>query len=266
MRAVVLVAQKPADRFARNDQRMTAMKKVALPLALLLSGALSGCATGPQFFCQDDPNSCHEPGSDAWWSEKAMLPPGVRAKCKKGKVWPPRPRSTQEKQQFCHTYYSEHYWPLPYVCQDRQAVQDFIQTQTALGWQEETTLYDRHFDPITQTLTQAGELHLEYILHVVPPERRLVYIQSTYDAIHDGTRTESVTLAMSRMGTGSADVPVSVRECQQVGRPAAEVQAINAAYAASTPSPRLSSASGGGGGAASGGGASGGAAAGGGTQ
>lgn len=233
------------------------MRKLTLPFALLVAGAIQGCSAGPQFFGHTDPNSCHEPGSDAWWAEKAALPPGVRQQCKKGKVWPARPRSTQEPQQFSHTYYSEHYWPLPYVCQDRESVRILMETQTALGWQEETTLYDRHFDPMTQQLTRAGELHLQYILHVVPLERRAVYIQSTYDVELDSLRTESVNNVLARMSQGAGDISIAIRDCQQVGRPAAEVQQINTMYNSSIPSPRLRSASAsggsGGGGATSGG-------------
>jgi hypothetical protein len=223
-----------------------AMKKLVLPVALLFVGAIQGCSTGPTFFGHKDETSCHEPGSDEWWAEKAALPPGVRQKYKKGKIWPARPRSTQPRQQFSHTYYSEHYWPLPYTCQDREAVWNFMDTQTSLGWQEETTIYDRDFDSTTEQLTKSGELHLEYILHVVPVERRSVYIQSTHDPVLDNIRTESVNAVMARMCPDGSEVPVSVRDCQQVGRPASEVQQINTMYNTSTPSPRLGSASAGG--------------------
>lgn len=220
-----------------------AMKKLlSLPALLLLTG-ISGCATGPQFFGHKDPTSCHEPGSDAWWAEKAALPPGVRQTYKKGKIWPASPRSTLPRQQFSHVYYSEHYWPLPYVCQDRESVAVLMETQTALGWQEETTLYDRHFISDEQTLTRAGELHLEYILFAVPAERRAVYIQSTHDPIRDNLRSSSVNDAVARLTHGGSDIQVCLRDCRQVGRPAAEVQEINVQYNASIPSPRLGSAS-----------------------
>jgi hypothetical protein len=228
------------------------MRKLTFPFALLVAGAIQGCSAGPQFFGHKDPNSCHEPGSDAWWAEKAALPPGVRQECKKGKVWPARPRSNQEPQQFSHTFYAEHYWPLPYVCQDRESVRVLMETQTSLGWQEETTLYDRHFDPITEQLTRAGELHLQYILHVVPPERRAVYIQSTYDVALDGLRSESVNNVLNRTSQSGGDISVTVRDCQQIGRPAAEVQQINTMYNSSMPSPRLGSASSSGGSGGSG--------------
>lgn len=227
------------------------MRKMTLPFALLLAGALQGCSTGPQFFGHRDQTSRHEPGSDAWWAEKAALPPGVRQECKKGKVWPARPRSTQEPQQFVHTYYSEHYWPLPYTCQDAQAVWANVDHQTALGWQEETTIYDRHFDPMTQQLTKAGELHLSYILHVVPQERRAVFIQSTYDPALDALRTESVNTVTSKMNYNNS-VTVTVRDCQEIGRPAAEVQMINQMYRDTTPTPRLGDAGSGSGGSSGG--------------
>ncbi len=230
------------------------MKKLALPFAMLIAGALQGCSTGPHWFRHKDPTSCHEQGSDAWWAEKAALPPGVRQSYKKGKVWPASPRSTQPRQQFTHTYYSQHYWPLPYTCQDRESVRIFMDTQTSLGWQEETTIYDRHFESNTEQLTRSGELHLEYILHVVPVERRSVYIQSTHDPVRDGIRMDSVNSVMARLSPGGSEVLVAVRDCQQIGRPAAEVQQINSMYNSTTPTPRIGSASSGGG--ASGGGGS----------
>ena len=217
------------------------MRKRTLPLALLIAGAIQGCATGPQFFGHSDPNSCYEPGSDEWWAEKAQRLPGERQRYKKGKIWPARPRSPEPEQQFKHIYHSEHYWPLPYVCQDRAAVYAMIDMQTALGWQEETTLYDRHFDPQTNLLTRTGELLLKRIIHVVPPERRAVYVQSTYDTGMDSARMEIVSAAVASMCSENS-VPISLRECQELSRAASEVQAINAMYNSSIPSPRISSA------------------------
>ena len=223
------------------------MRKLAFPLSLLIAGAIQGCATGPHLFERTDKTSCYEPGSDEWWAEKALLPPGQRQQCKKGKIWPASPRSTLPPQQFSHVYHSEHYWPLPYVCQDRQSVRDMMDMQVSLGWQEETTIYNRHFDLNTNTLTRAGELHLERIVYVVPPERRAVYVQATHDAGMDAARMEIVNAAVASISNGHIDVPITLRECQEFGRAASEVQAINSTYNSSIPSPRLSSAGGSGG-------------------
>lgn len=114
-----------------------------------------------------------------------------------------------------------------------------METQAALGWQGETTLYNRHFDGTTQKLTRAGELHLEYILRDVPVERRSVWVQSTFSEELDGVRLESVRTAISQRMKSVNEVPLAVRECREFGRPAAEVEVISDMYRNSTPAPRL---------------------------
>lgn len=206
----------------------------------------SGCSTG--FLGSDhDERSRYAPGSEGWWAEQGEHPPGVRRKWYKGKIWPAKPRSDAPPQQFSHTFYSQHYWPLPYTCQDREAVWRVMDVQTGLGWQEETTLYNRHFDD-ANTLTKAGELHLEYILRDVPLERRAVWVQSTFSTESDQKRMESAREAIARRSTGNREIPLAVRECREIGRPAAEVEVISSLYRSSMPTPRLGSSSGSGGG------------------
>jgi hypothetical protein len=208
--------------------------------------AASGCSTG-LLGSHHDERSRYAPGSQGWWAEQGELPPGVRRKWYKGKIWPAKQRSDAPPQQFSHTYYSQHYWPLPYTCQDREAVWGVMNMQTALGWQEETTLYNRHFDEKTHILTRAGELQLEYILRDVPQERRAVWVQSTFSGEADRTRMESVQAAIAQRVRDSDEIPLAVRECREVGRPAAEVEVISSLYRSSMPTPRLSRGMGGGG-------------------
>ncbi len=214
-----------------------------LPM-LALAGMLSGCMTNG-LFERDDPTSRHKPGSDSWWAEKATLPPGVRQSRWKGKVWPAAPRSTAPKQQLTHVYHSQHYWPHPYTAQDSLAVHRMVDTQTALGWQDQTTLYDRHFDATTQTLNTAGRIHLEYILFTVPPQRRNVYVQATHSPDGDEIRRVSVAESMEALRPGQAPEEIMLRSCEEIGRPAAEVAEIAEQYINSTPSPRLSNTGGG---------------------
>ncbi|MEZ6059440.1 MAG: hypothetical protein R3C19_03660 [Planctomycetaceae bacterium] len=214
--------------------------------ALLLTALLSGCSTGFTLFERHDKYTTATPGSDQWWNEKAMLPPGVRQKCYKGKVWPVRPRPDCEPQQFTHTYHSATYWPLPYVCQDRQSVKDFIETQVAKGWQEETTLYSRHFNENDQMLTVPGRLHLQQIVGVTPNPRRTVFVQSTQNGNIDRLRVQNVELAIAELTGGMEVIPVALRNANEYSRPASEVKIINDLYNQSTPVPRLGSAAGGG--------------------
>jgi hypothetical protein len=217
---------------------------------------LSGCMTGPHIIENNDPYSNCEPGSSEWWFQKAQIQPGVRQKCKKGKIWPPRPRPTGEGQQFSHTFHSAHYWPLPYVCQDRQYVNDILEAQMSNGWMEETTLYHRHFSADDQMLSRPGQLHLQRILETAPSQRRAIYIQSTRDPGIDNVRLSHVQDAIAEITFGTESIPVSVRVGREYSRPASEVQAVNALYNASIPAPRLAGSTGSGGStAAAGGGA-----------
>lgn len=207
---------------------------------MMTSLAASGCSTG-FLGGHHDERSRYAPGSEGWWAEQGELPPGVRRKWHKGKVWPAKQRSDAPPQQFSHTFYSQHYWPLPYTCQDRESVVRVMEVQTGLGWQEETTLYNRHFDVQTHALTRAGELQLEYILRDVPVERRAVWVQSTFSGEADGVRLASVRSAMAQRVSATAEIPLAVRECREVGRPAAEVEVISSLYRSSMPTPRLGS-------------------------
>ena len=213
-------------------------------LAFAMTILLSGCMTGPSLIEQTDPYSNTEPGSDQWWSEKAQITPGVRQKCKKGKIWPARPRPTGDPQQFSHTFHSAHYWPLPYVCADRQYVADIMEVQKHNGWTEETTLYSRHFSSDDQTLTRPGQMHLERILDTTPLQRRAIYVQSTRDPAIDNVRVRNVQGAIAELTNGSETISVSIRTGLEYSRPASEVQIINSLYNSSIPSPRLGGAAG----------------------
>ena len=80
-----------------------------------------------------------------------------------------------------HIYHAEHYWPWPYMCTDRQCVLDMMRTQEANGWLSETTLYEYHFNPETNELTQPGKMQLSWILENVPANYRSVWVQQAED-------------------------------------------------------------------------------------
>lgn len=221
----------------------TATRRFNLIAATFVLGlSLTGCSTGP--FASHD--GCGpEPGSPEWWSEQANSPPGVRSTCKKGKVWPARPRPTGERQQFSHTYHSAHYWPLPYVCQDRAYVQEIIGNQQSNGWQQATTLSTRFFDEEHQ-LNGPGEAKLLNILEVTPIAYRTVYVQQTRDPGIDNIRLSQVQQRVIELTQGQENIPVELRRGRSYLRPASEVKIINDLYNSSIPSPRLGKSGGGG--------------------
>ena len=125
-------------------------------------------------------------------------------------------------------------------------MRDILGTQTSLGWQQETTLYDRHFEEDLQ-LNVPGRLHLVDILEVAPSARRTVYVQSSYNSETDNARVTNVQQTIAELTGGTELVPVVLRRGRDYSRPASEVKIINDLYNASVPTPRLGGGGGGGG-------------------
>ena len=170
---------------------------------------------------------------------KASDPVGSRQKYHKGKLWPPYPRHTGEKQAFWHKYHSAHYWPWPYVCDDRAYVRNFSNMQIAAGWVKRNTLYDYHFDEETNSLNHAGRLQLERILWDTPYQHRTVWVQKVRDAAATSNRMESVR-AESLALCGEEDMaPIELRRASPHGRPADEIDRIRQAELNTMPQPRI---------------------------
>jgi len=179
-------------------------------------------------------------GTREYYEARASDPPGARQIYKDGKLWPPFPRPTGPHQLFVHKYHHAHYWPYPYTCADREAVNAFAATQSENGWLASTTLYDYHFNPETGELNSAGQEHLRWIAYHVPAEYRQVHVASAADMAMTTQRTRQVENELARL-VGSEMAPqVSSRLADPAGRPAAEVQSIFRAAQENMPPPILS--------------------------
>ncbi len=119
-------------------------------------------------------------------------------------------------------------------------MRNIVGVQTSLGWQQETTLYDRHFEG-GQQLNVPGRLHLTDILEVAPSARRTVYVQSSYDSETDNARVANVQQVIAELTGGTELLPVVLRKGRDYSRPASEVKIINDLYNGSVPTPRLGS-------------------------
>ena len=177
-----------------------------------------------------------------FWSndhDDESSPVGARQKCRHGKLWPPYPRPTGDEMDCSHIYHAAHYWPWPYNCFDRASVREFSELQVANGWIAEATLYDYHFEPGTQTLNQAGQMHLQWILTSVPPDRRAAWVQATVDSAISQQRIQNVRNQAVVM-VGEENVPpIMVRVDMVQGRPAAEIDRIRRTFVDGMPAPRI---------------------------
>jgi hypothetical protein len=214
---------------------MSAVTFRMVPVGLLALVMLTGCS----MFGRDDYGMKRY--SDEWYAHEAERPIGARQKCRHGKLWPPFPRPTDDEcPEFSHRFHHAHYWPLPYVCDDRAYVAHISQLQVVNGWTAETTLYDYHFYEDTPELNQSGQLHLRWILQDVPPARRMVWVQTALNPELSQARLASVQVAAIEMA-GEGNLPsIMLRPGGIVGgKPAQEVDLQTRAYLQSMPNPRL---------------------------
>ncbi|HUG19847.1 MAG TPA: hypothetical protein VMM56_12765 [Planctomycetaceae bacterium] len=200
----------------------------------------------PDFFKEED----KIPGVKRWsrddYEIRSSLPIGSRQKLWKGKVWPPRPRPTGPKPHLVHRFHATHYWPTPFIEQDRMLVDSVIEQHISNGWREASTLYDYHFDPETNELTHAGQMQIQWLLEMTPANRRTFFVQTSAEVGANELRVTQVQQIASRL-SGNGQIPaVELRNSTFHGRPAAEVDYINKAYLDSQPIPRVPNTVGGG--------------------
>lgn len=187
----------------------------------------------------DDDNAGPERWSDQWYAPKADEPVSARQKWRFGKLWPPYPRPVGDDPECSHVLHANVYWPLPYVCYDRAYVRTISNLQVANGWTAEATLYDCHFDPETQCLNQAGQLHLRWIMENVPPERRCAWVQTSIDQSVSQHRLNHVREQAVAMVGESNCPPVMLRVGTTDGRPATELDTLRRSYMSTMPPPRI---------------------------
>lgn len=167
----------------------------------------------------------HRAEREAYYAQRAWEPIGARQVEKKGKLWPPFPRSTGPANLPSHLYHAAHYWPHPYNCQDREYVRTISAAQTSNGWVTMTTLYDYHFDD-AQHLNEAGRIQLRWILENAPNRHRYAFVQAGIDNANSQSRLASVKSEATLMVGADQVPPVLIRVTSPLGRPAEEVDEI----------------------------------------
>ncbi len=178
-------------------------------------------------------------GTPEYYEHYSDLPVGSRQVYWKGKLWPPKPRPTGHKQLAVHKYHSAHYWPYPYVCQDRELVEATNFAQIENGWITATTFYDYHFDPDTQELNSSGRQHLRWMMSSVPEQFRNPYVTTTFEAHTTQARIASVETSVAALLGNDQSRPVATRVAQPLWRNANVVEMQLRGYESSLPSPTI---------------------------
>lgn len=216
---------------------MVPKKRTCALGAILIAGCLlsSTVEAGLPWSKRSD----YKKGTPEWWAARAAEPSGVRQKTRFGKVWPPDPRPSGPKQPFVHKYYDSHYWPHPYLQQDRDYVRQITDMQVNAGWVSATTLYDYHFDD-EGGLNRAGRTRLQWIIGHVPQQYRYIFVQTSRLPSVSKTRMASTQEEATILAAGGDIPPITARVASPLGRPAEEVDRIRRRDLETLPPPRIS--------------------------
>ena len=114
-----------------------------------------------------------------------------------------------------------------------------LDQQSTNGWMTETTLYDQHFDPETNTINQAGRMHLRWILLYAPPAYRAAFIATADTPEASQTRMASTQVAALEMTGPDNAPPIMLRATQQLGASAEERDLVRRQWLSTIPSPRI---------------------------
>jgi hypothetical protein len=201
-------------------------------VAMFVTAAPQQASRADGIFSSGGPDA----GTPEYYQVHAGSPVGSRQKCKKGLLWPPRPRPTGPHQTCAQKYHAATFWPWPYICQDRAVVNATSFAQIENGWITATTLYDFHFDAETGALNTAGIRQLQWILTHVPPEQQKLYVASSFKPNMTEARTTSVHSELATLASGRT-LPVSLRAADPLTRSAITVETIDRAAIENTPPP-----------------------------
>ncbi len=130
-------------------------------------------------------------------------------------------------------------WPEPWLTKDKIAVCSPFVIMAQNGWQQQSTLRDLHFDPVTQSLTEAGQLKVQHILTNQPQQFRTVYVARSVNQDHSAIRMDSVQQLVSRIIADGSMPAVVFTDYQPRAVPASHIDLIGQKYNASIPEPRL---------------------------
>ena len=130
-------------------------------------------------------------------------------------------------------------WFKPFVYADRAAVRTHFVGMVNNGWRRQNTLGEYHFKPEGNTLTEAGELKVRWILLEGPAHHRTIYVHAAREVEDTVGRIDSVQQLAIRTLPGGPLPAVLQTHIPPPGWPASQVDTIGRKYQSSTPDPRL---------------------------
>ena len=130
-------------------------------------------------------------------------------------------------------------WPWPYICPDRVAAREPFEIMIRNGWRRENLMGSHYFNPATNQLTTAGELHVRWIMTQAPPQFRQVYIERSIEPSITAARIAATRDYAGRVTLDGQVPQVFETNMMAEGRSAAMVDFTNVKFMENMPAPVL---------------------------
>ena len=130
-------------------------------------------------------------------------------------------------------------WPWPYICPDRLAAREPFQIMIRNGWRRQNLMGSHYFNPSSNQLTTAGEIHIRWIMTQAPPAFRQVFIERSIDPTVTAARIAATREYASQVSLDGQTPQVFETNMMAEGRPAAIVDMTNVRFMENMPVPVL---------------------------
>ncbi|GIW97447.1 MAG: hypothetical protein KatS3mg111_0780 [Pirellulaceae bacterium] len=142
-------------------------------------------------------------------------------------------------EQFKRDFHRNRLWPAPFRAMDTAAVMSYFEVQRDNGWRLHNTLGTGMFDPSTNQLTDAGYMHLRWIVTQAPQERRVVFILRGRNESITAARVEAAQLAISELIPVGPLPPIYLTDQESPGSSGVYQTSVSRQITQSIPAPRL---------------------------
>jgi hypothetical protein len=129
-------------------------------------------------------------------------------------------------------------WPQPFRGADANSVVAPFEIMRNNGWRENNTLGSLLFSK-QNTVSEAGQLKIEWIVTQAPSNQRIVYVKSGRNKEETAARVESVQLAVSQLIPTGPLPQILVTDIEPTTSSGAYQTLVHRALIKTTPTPRL---------------------------
>jgi len=130
-------------------------------------------------------------------------------------------------------------WPEAFLRADRLAVRVPFALMVRNGWRRQNMLADHYFEEGGNTLNEAGELKIRWIMTQAPKHHRDIYVRRALTPEATVARIEAVQKFAIQFAEEGPLPTVLETSLDATGWPAARVEMIDKRWTESAPDPRL---------------------------